>query len=563
MCNKKTRVGALILVLIMVMTFAFTGCGDKKNAVATKDNLNPLGQMPFSKDKVTLEIMMPSSGNVEDYETNKYTLELEKAGNVDIKFNLLSPADSDTVINLKLSSGQDLPDIINTPLKDDVVATYGPAGMFVVLNDYYANSSYYLKPQLEAYQQETGVDLLKYITMSDGNIYGIIKYNESLQNEVPNPLWINKAWLAKAGMEVPTTLDEFTAALTYFKNHDMNGNGKMDEIPMVDCAEGGLLNIIENAFVKTGVDDITIKADGTLDMAYATEGYKEFLKYANSLYSAGLIDPVTFSQDNATLRTLLNGEETRVGVFTNTSTSILTAGSARRENHEYAPMFLDNPAKPGYSTFKYMQTMPSQAMFITKDCEYPETAFRIADYMCSEKMTVWSRWGEEGTDWIRLDESTPGMYDFIGAPAYLEPVLQWGSKQNAHWYNGTPGFRRANVALGMSSTDTSQQSKAFAIEELHKRYSDPNWSKDDPNTKLFYEKAIPERVYKLIYTEDELLERSDIINAIDPYVKQMRYDFITGKTNIDTGWDSYIKELKGMNVDRLAEINNAAYNRMK
>ena len=130
-----------------------------------------------------------------------------------------------------------------------------------------------------------------------------------------------------------------------------------------------------------------------------TDGYKEFLKYANSLYNAGLLDPVTFSQDNATLKTLLNGETTIVGVFSATSTSPLTAGSARREEHYYAPMFLDNPNKLG-TTFSYMETMPDRGMFITKDCAYPETAFRIADYMCSEKMTVWSRWGEEGTDWL-------------------------------------------------------------------------------------------------------------------------------------------------------------------
>ena len=62
---------------------------------------------------------------------------------------------------------------------------------------------------------------------------------------------------------------------------------------------------------------------------------------------------------------------------------------------------------------------------------------------------------------------------------------------------------------------------------------------------------------------EELAERSDIINAIDPYVKQMRYEFICGKKSIDSGWDSYIKELKGLNIDRLNEINNAAYKRMK
>ena len=560
MNSKKFRVVSLILVCMMLITGCLTGCG-KKETATTKDNLNPLGSEPISKEKVTIEFMMANNGNVEDYETNKYTNEIERMGNIDIKFNLLSPADSSTVINLKLSSGKDLPDVVNGTLAADVVSTYGEAGVIIPLNNYYANSSFYLKPQLEAYQQETGVDLLKYVTMSDGNIYGVIRYNESLQNEIPSLLWINKAWLAKAGMEVPTTIDELTAALTYFKNNDMNGNGKADEIPMVDHASGGMLEVIENAFVKTGVESITIKEDGTLDMAYATEGYKEFLKYANQLYASGLLDPVTFSQDQDTLKTLLNGETTIVGVFAGTSTSQLTAGSARRENHEYAPMFLDNPAKPGYTTFRYMKTMPDQAMFITRDCEYPETAFRVADYMCSEKMTVWSRWGEEGTDWLAPSESSVGMYEFIDAPAYLEPVLQWGSKQNSHWQNATPGFRRANIALGMASNDKSQESKAFAIEELHNRYSGENWRED--KSQIFYNKVAPERVYRLIYTSEELAERSDIINAIDPYVKQMRYDFITGKQNIDNGWAAYIKELKGLNIDRLVEINNAAYDRMK
>ena len=561
MFNKKLRTISLVLVCVMLVAGALTGCGKKSGGtVSMEENLNPLGTVPMSKETIAIEIMMPTSGNVEDYDTNKYTLELERVGNVDLVFNTLSPADSGTVINLKLSSGKDLPDVINTGLADDVVATYGEAGVIIPLNNYYENSSYYLKPQLEAYEVDTGVNLLKYITMSDGNIYGVIKYNESLQNEIPCPFWINKAWLAQAGMEVPTTLDEFTAALKYFKTHDMNGNGKYDEIPLVDYADGRVLEALENAFVKTGVDQITIAADGSLEMAYATEGYKEFLEYLNYLYAEGLLDPVTFSQDDATRKTLLNGETTRVGVFGHTSTSVLTAGSARRENHEYAPMFLDNPNKPGYTTFRYMKTMPSQAMFITRDCQHPETAFRVADYMCSEKMTVWSRWGEEGTDWLAPTEDSVGMYEFIDQPAYLEPVLQWGSMQNAHWYNGTPGFRRTNVSLGMSDSDSSQQSKAFAIEVLHNRYSDPNWRE---NGEIFYNKVADERVYKLIYTSDELVERADIINAIDPYVKQMRYEFITGKTSIDSGWNAYIKELKGMNIDRLVEINNDAYNRMK
>lgn len=549
MNNKKLRVVSLVLVCAMLLVASLTGC-NKKNGAAGGDNLNPLGADTISKEKVTIEFMMPNAGQVEDYETNKYTMEIERKGNVDIKFNLLSPADADTKINLVLSSGKDLPDVINRNLSADLVATYGSAGMFVTLNDYYENSSYYLKPQLEAYEAETGTNLLNFITMSDGNIYGVIKYNESLQNEIPELLFINKAWLDKAGMKVPTTLDELVTALTYFKTHDMNGNGKSDEIPMVDQTLGGMLEVIENAFVKTGWENITIKDDGTLSMAYMEDGYKDFLKYANKLYSAGLLDPVTFSQDKDTLKTLLNGQDTIVGVFSATSTSPLTAGSDRRENHEYAPMFLDNPSN-GYNTFRYMKTMPEQAMFITKDNPYPETSFRLADYMCSEEMTVWSRWGERGTDWLEPTESTVGMYEFMGYDAYLEPVLQWGSKQNSHWQNATPGFRRTNVSLGMASNDASQQSKAFAIQELYNRYGTD-----------FVAQVSDDRVYRLIFTTDELAERADITTTVDSYVKNMRYEFITGKRNIDSGWDTYVKELKGMNIDRLNEINNAAYARM-
>ena len=556
--NNKKRVVALLIVSAMLIMATLSGCGGNGAGGGSASGdyvmdpvLNPLGSDIICKEPVELEFMLSQSGSVIDYDTNKYTLELERKGNVNIKFNLLPAADSGTKINLALSSGTDLPDVFNGGIDVASAATYGEAGTLIALNKYYENSSEYLVPQMEKLKEDIGLDIYDYITMSDGNIYGVVKYNESLQNEVPTLLWINKAWLAKAGMEVPTTLDELVAALKAFKAQDMNGNGKQDELPVIDHATGGMMEVFENAFVKTGVDQITIKEDGTLDMAYATEGYKEFLTFMNGLYTQGLLDKTTFSQDNATLKTLLNGETIRVGVFAGTSTSPLTAGTPRRENHEYAPMFLDNTAKPGYTTFRYMQTMPTQYLFITSACEHPEVAFRVADYMCSEEMTVWSRWGERGVDWLEPSDSTVGMYEFMGYPAYLEPVLQWGSTQNAHWYNSTPGFRRTNVSLGMSSSDTSQESKSFAIKELYTRYGEN-----------FVQDVIDERVYKLVYTTDELDEIADLKNGIDSYVANARFEFITGAKNLDSDWDAYIKELKGLNLDRLVEINNDAYDRM-
>ena len=45
-------------------------------------------------------------------------------------------------------------------------------------------------------------------------------------------MMINKAWLDKLGLQVPTTWDELENVLKAFKTQDPNGNGQADEIPM-------------------------------------------------------------------------------------------------------------------------------------------------------------------------------------------------------------------------------------------------------------------------------------------------------------------------------------------
>lgn len=61
--------------------------------------------------------------------------------------------------------------------------------------------------------------------MTDGNMYTIPQYNESLINEFSTLLCIYKPWLDKLGMKVPETLEELEATLEAFKNNDVNGDG--------------------------------------------------------------------------------------------------------------------------------------------------------------------------------------------------------------------------------------------------------------------------------------------------------------------------------------------------
>jgi len=545
---KIKKITLMFVIVAMILT-AFSGCGPKSgNGLYDGDYvmdpvLNPLGSEFICKEPVELELMIAANGNVQDYETNKYTKEIERKGNVNIKFNLLPAGDATAKVNLTLSSGTDLPDILINNLTDVNVATYGDAGVIIPLNKYYANSSEYLVPQAEKLVEDGGIDIIKYITMTDGNIYTIPQYNESLMNEFSTVLWIYKPWLDKLGMEVPTNLDELEAVLQAFKDNDMNGNGnKSDEIPMVDCtAHRGLIDILQT-FIQTGEDDLSIQKDGSLTFAYTTDEYKEFLKYMNRLTEKGLYDKTSFSQDNATLKTLINNKEVRVGVFSYTSTSILSTAKERRL--DYVPMKIMN----NNVSVLFKKSLPTNRFFITKDCEHPEVAFRIGDYMCDERMTLWSRFGEPGVDWIKPDKGTEVLYDFLGYnEATLETILVWGSPQNSHWQNATPGFRTTGVLLGaVAGNDDSQRSKADAIELMYDQY---------PETGSMVE--------KIIYTPEELEERAIIKNSVDSYVDQMKYKFIVGEVDIDKEWDTYIKELYAMNVERLLEISQTAYDRME
>ncbi len=540
---------SILMVVVMTLTF-FSGCGPaKKSGRVLYDGeytmdpvLNPLGSDTICKETVELEIMTVPKNSVIDYTTNKYTKEIEKKGNVKLNLNLLSSADYQQQINLALSSGKDLPDVLIHALSDADAITYSESGIFIPLNKYYENSSEYLVPQAEKWHEETGFDIFKYITMTDGNIYTVPQYNESLVNEISTVLWIYKPWLDKLGMEVPTTLEELETVLQAFKDNDMNGNGNPnDEIPMLDenIQNKGLVDILQS-YIQTGEDDLVIKEDGTLDYAFVTDEYKEFLKYMRNLTKKGLYDKTSFSQNNDTLKTLLNGEEVRVGVFSYISVSILSAVQERKL--EYVPMkIMHNNAA---ALFK--KTMPTNRYFITKDCEHPEVAFRIADYMCSPTMTKWSIFGEPGVDWVDAPADAESLYDFLGYKASIECVLVWGSRQNSHWQNNVPGFRTRELDfITTASNDDSTRAKAKAVELLYDQYPEEGTIVD-----------------KIVYSVDEIEERASILPQIKTYVKQMRYQFIVGEVDIDEGWNDYIKELKSINMDRSLEISQIAYDRM-
>lgn len=63
-----------------------------------------------------------------------------------------------------------------------------------------------------------------------------------------------------------------------------------------------------------------------------------------------------------------------------------------------------------------------------------------------------------------------------------------------------------------------------------------------------------------MYTAEEFQELPTLATDIDSYVDTMRAQFIiTGE--IDEGWADYVKQLRGMGLDKLVKIRTDAYSR--
>jgi putative aldouronate transport system substrate-binding protein len=347
---------------------------------------------------------------------------------------------------------------------------------------------------------------------------------------------------------MPTTTEEYYNVLKAFKEQDPNGNGIADEIPLLGATDGGesfFQDFLTAAFLPVDPQsDYLYVEDGKVKATYYEPEYKEAVKYMHKLCSEGLLSPTSFTSANAQAKqTVQNPNCVMVGSITTMAPTYLSSSDDRKYGYKIMPP-LTSDGKTGYSV--YSPTIPTNAFFITKNCQNPEAAFRMADIMMSEEMTIWSRFGKEGTDWLEATPDQKGMYESMGYKAKINPILAWGSPQNSHWQNVTPGYR--DYALSFATVET--EGNIFETEIANKLQS-------------YIDKKPEEYITKLIYTEEESEIISEIQRNIDSYLDDTVTRFIIGDLDIDSNWDSYINELKSIDVEELIETVQTAYDRMK
>jgi putative aldouronate transport system substrate-binding protein len=313
-----TRKPWFVVLIGMLALFSVTTACSNSNSPSDKpaESGQPAAKQEFPlKETLTLNAFAVK-GNA-DTKNNFNELEvfkkLEKATNVKINWDLTSKDAVNEKKNLIFASN-DLPDFFlgNSLLTTKDVMKYGPQGQLIPLEgliDTYA-------PNTKKIFAERP-DIKKGVTAPDGHIYSLPMVFEELNNTAPDALYINKAWLDKLHLPIPQTTDQFLSTLKAFRENDLNGNGKPDEIPfsfVYGAAIQGLNSLAGSFGYADNADHLAVD-NGKVVYIPIQNGYKDFAKYVNQLNSLGLVDSEAFTQSVNIYQTKIKKPEQIMGAY--------------------------------------------------------------------------------------------------------------------------------------------------------------------------------------------------------------------------------------------------------
>lgn len=510
--------------------------------MAVDDNLNDLGVLPLCKEPITLTIGMLDSTQVLDWETNYMTQQLEKDSNIHLEFVSYGASSSEAKQKLELqlmAGGQDIPDIINFTLDAATLQYFGEQGMFIPLDEYIANSSYFMHEGLSKMK----FDPWQYVTSPDGNTYSLLSVASAYETDVWSRIYISDYAMEQAGVTMPTTVQEFEDMLRKMK--DVEGI----QYPFVTEKNRFWANIVDpliSPFVYANSKNEYLYYDenGEIAPAFTTDGWREALMWIRSLVDEELLHPISFTQDLQQLKAIANATDGyTIGVTSISLASLYPAGDDRTEPWSILEPLAKDENSPRVAA--YGNEMPSRVWMISADCKYPEAAFRLGDLLMSQKYSAMTRWGEEGVDWVAPEAGAECYYP--GYEAKLIPVLKWGEVQNKHWANANPMIRDYEMTSGAGVvgqlTGLDRQAAIQAANALP--YVDQS-----------------KVIGSLVYTSEEYEQIAEIKSNITSYYKECFTRFCLRDMSLEDDWDTYLENLNNMGLETYMEIARGAHARM-
>lgn len=509
------------MVLLMGMFLNLAGIG---GALAEDSNLVYDGSAPVVKEMVTLSLMCPKDAASGLYEIEDliWLQDILKRANVNLEIEEIDSSAYDDVLRTRMAAGIDLPDIIAMGWQLDSTLNYVESGLVVDFAEYYEQYGYNLKRVLDMPGYE-GIE--GRLFAPDGGFY----YFPTLDRPSYRTLIINMDWLNQLGMEVPTTADEYYDVLVAMKNTDFNGNGVQDEVPLF-LRPGGI-------WMFGGMWDIdpevgfTVGEDGKLFCSYTTENFKDMLTYLNKLYTEGLLynEFATSTYDQQVTLTSNNQLGSIMHYAQNTiKYCVMVDPDFDSETDEpiYMPIA---PLQTGFGEPKiYGVELFAGSHAISRNCEHPDVAYALMDYLYSPEVLELTTFGYEGETFVLTE---------TGAYKQTLPENYNDGKYTGGNYGGLP-----HMYLEWYELD-----RPYAEKKIYDAYM-----------------GLANYMTSGIGTSFETPEEAEIISMyltdLKTYVYEMATNFIIGGTPLSE-FDSFVETVNSMHMEEIMAVYQAKYDR--
>ncbi len=326
------------------------------------------------------------------------------------------------------------------------------------------------------------------------------------------------------------TLDKFSEIMEAFTTMDPDGDGADDTYGASLVGRSRIGMQISGFGLIEGV----VEENGEAEMYYATEGYKEYIRYFADLYAKGYIDPewVTQSRDVSWEKVRLGN----AGYFTESSVALNSWAMDRPPLSLIAedpnavvlvtPGLTDNEGNSSVAKI----TLPTRGplCFIPYDVEDDKLAMilQVLEYMNFGEDKTSMFYGEEGVDWEMVDGEVNVIND-------LAP----GDKGVDFYAQNTQTGAIFDVIY---MQDVFEAGAAYWLD-------DSIWAQKD--TYQYKQDLRNETEYNNLYAENN----GDITTVVDTYFA----DWILGNKNVDDTWDEYIAELDSEGYsEMMTELDN-------
>jgi putative aldouronate transport system substrate-binding protein len=526
------------------------------------------GTLPLTAEDVTLSVY--ASGGIGnsvssfDYSQNSFTKRVADETGIKLEFTTSSGADAVERRNMLLSTGT-YPDIMLGNMSLDDLNYYAGQGIVIPLDGYGIMSYPNIKAAFDEFPSLKDV-----ITGTDGKTYALPSLNECLHCVFQNGrIWYYMPWLRDKGRAAPVSLDEFAQTLRFFRDNDLNGNGKKDEIPLAFGKKEirNFISFIAQAYMPwVGSGEYGVAAvNGQLTEQFRSGEFREALKYMAGLYKEGLIYPDSFNMSDEQMQSLAQAEPNVLGVLGVPWKNAVTLQPSPRWIDFFSLAPLKGPGGQQWGANGSQAGAIMWAHFIITDkCKDPELAVALYDYLLGyPDVAMHGYIGAKGVAW---DDPDPDGMGLDGKPAVYKLLTAYGSQpvngswdqtvlpmaRSARWfYIGNQSKDADKAAQWLTSGDPSLRQSLlenidfaevmwYMTAQQHQRYAKPE--------SMF----IPPQAL----SDDDAARLSDINAVLNPYKDQAFVEFITGVRNIssDADWNAYLAELDQLGSKEVLSI---------